>query len=122
MKVTAGELTMMRQVIGGDSGHAQNAFDLHFGLGAERQADLVEIFWPCGGVQRYENVLADQHVTYVETFTADTDADGAVGITDLLNLLGGWGPCSECPGCLGDLDGDGVIGVGDLLQMLANWG
>ncbi len=49
----------------------------------------------------------------------DIDGSGAVGIVDLLAMLGTWGPCA--PPCLADLDGDGVIGVIDLLILLANW-
>lgn len=51
---------------------------------------------------------------------ADLDLDGAVGITDFLALLAGWGPCA--PGCPGDLDGDGDVGIIDFLALLAAWG
>ncbi len=51
----------------------------------------------------------------------DLDADGAIGISDLLLLLGAWGAC-EGPPCPGDLDGDGAVGIADLLSLLANWG
>ncbi len=51
---------------------------------------------------------------------ADLNDDGSVGVSDLLILLGFWGPC--WPVCLGDLDGDGDVGVKDLLALLANWG
>jgi hypothetical protein len=50
---------------------------------------------------------------------ADVDADGAVGITDFLALLAGWGTCS-C--CRGDIDGDGEVGVPDFLHLVAGWG
>jgi hypothetical protein len=33
---------------------------VHFGLGADRSARLLEIAWPGGTVQRIENVKADQ--------------------------------------------------------------
>ncbi|MDP6312612.1 MAG: hypothetical protein QF781_10730, partial [Phycisphaerales bacterium] len=49
----------------------------------------------------------------------DLDGDGVVGVDDLLNLLGAWGPCSGCPA---DINGDGTVGVDDLLIMLANFG
>ncbi len=51
--------------------------------------------------------------------TADLDGDGSVGITDLLQLLGAWGPC---PGCASDVDGDGSVGITDFLELLAQWG
>ena len=51
---------------------------------------------------------------------ADLDGSGDAGVTDLLTLLGAWGPCfGDCPA---DLDGDGVVGVNDLLALLAAWG
>ncbi len=50
---------------------------------------------------------------------SDLDGDGAAGVTDLLQLLQGWGPCLGCPA---DLDGDGEVGVTDLLQLLKGWG
>lgn len=50
---------------------------------------------------------------------ADVDCDGNRGVTDLLELLGFWGPCA---GCRADIDGDGVVGVVDLLMLLGQWG
>ena len=49
----------------------------------------------------------------------DLDADGSIGVSDLLSLLADWGPCEGCPG---DFDGDGTVGLSDLLALLANWG
>jgi hypothetical protein len=39
---------------------------VHFGMGADRSARLVEITWPGGTVQRIENVKADQVLTVRE--------------------------------------------------------
>jgi hypothetical protein len=50
---------------------------------------------------------------------ADIDADGTVGMNDLLHLLVSWGACDAC--CLSDLDLDGLVGVPDLLALLAAW-
>ena len=49
----------------------------------------------------------------------DVQEDGVVDATDLLLVLGAWGPC---PGCPEDFDGDGNVGASDLLILLANWG
>ncbi len=54
----------------------------------------------------------------------DLDGDGLVGILDLLELLGAWGPCGNCllPGfCPADFDGDCSVGIEDLLILLGNW-
>ncbi len=49
----------------------------------------------------------------------DLDANGSVGVSDLLSLLASWGPCKGCPA---DFDGDGDVGVKDLLILLGAWG
>ncbi len=54
---------------------------------------------------------------------ADFDGDGMVGISDMLYLLGVWGPCpvppTECPA---DLNYDEVVGINDFLLLLGSWG
>jgi hypothetical protein len=50
---------------------------------------------------------------------ADLDADGIVGISDLLALLPAWGTSATCAA---DIDSDGVVGIGDLLVLLGSWG
>jgi len=55
----------------------------------------------------------------------DLDADGTVGILDMLAFFGAWGPCSSCivPGmCPADFDGDCSVGIVDFLLLLGNWG
>ena len=52
----------------------------------------------------------------------DLDADGNVGVKDLLILLGAWGPCPKKEDCPADFDDTGDVGVKDLLILLANWG
>ncbi len=49
----------------------------------------------------------------------DTDGDGTVGVTDLLDLLALWGLDPSGPP---DFDGDGVVAVTDLLELLGRWG
>lgn len=49
----------------------------------------------------------------------DLDADGSVGIGDLLAILAAWGPCAGS--CAADLDGDCLVGLGDLILVLAGW-
>jgi predicted outer membrane repeat protein len=49
----------------------------------------------------------------------DLDGDGAVGVTDFLDLLALWG---SDPGGPPDFDGDGEVGITDFLILLANWG
>ncbi len=53
----------------------------------------------------------------------DLDDDGLVNVSDLLIMLGAWGPCpGPCPpSCAADVNGDCQVGVTDLLVLLANW-
>ena len=50
---------------------------------------------------------------------SDLDGNGAVNVTDLLELLAAWGPCD---GCRADIDRDNMVGVTDLLALLTEWG
>lgn len=49
----------------------------------------------------------------------DLDGDNQVRVSDLIILLGAWGPN---PGHLADFDGDGQVRVPDLIILLAAWG
>ena len=55
-----------------------------------------------------------------ETGLGDFNCDRDVGVVDLLQMLGAWGPC--IPACPEDLDRNGEIGVTDLLLLLGQWG
>ncbi len=63
------------------------------------------------------------YVVFSPVIHGDLDGDGLVGVSDLLVMLGAWGPCGgTCrPSCTADVDGDCQVGVTDLLVLLANW-
>jgi hypothetical protein len=49
------------------TGYASSSYGpVHFGLGADAQADLIEIRWPSGIVQKLENVAADRVLAVTE--------------------------------------------------------
>lgn len=50
---------------------------------------------------------------------SDLNGDGVVGATDLINMLGAWGPNQGHPA---DLDVDGAVGTSDLIRLLGSWG
>lgn len=50
----------------------------------------------------------------------DVNRSGTVDLTDVLVVLGTWGPCSFS--CAADLDEDGVVGFPDLLSVLEHFG
>lgn len=53
------------------------------------------------------------------TCDGDLDADGRVGLGDLVQVLARFGDCDGCPE---DLDADGSVGSGDVAIILAGWG
>jgi hypothetical protein len=54
------------EVRGGGSYLSQNDLRLHFGLGAATKMDSVEVRWPTGAVETFQNVAADAIYTIVE--------------------------------------------------------
>jgi hypothetical protein len=69
-----------------------------------------------------------QHHSSVEpevaVCAADVDANGVVGVTDLLAVIGAWGNCPAAlmACCPSDITGDRNINANDLLQVIAKWG
>jgi hypothetical protein len=60
IKVRCGELTQINEVRSGSSYLSQNDLRVHFGLGKRKTVDLLEITWPSGSVQRFENLSANR--------------------------------------------------------------
>lgn len=59
----------MRQradVISGASYASHNDMRLHFGLGPATKVNRIEIHWPGGGVETFENVETDRIITIVQ--------------------------------------------------------
>jgi CxxC motif-containing protein (DUF1111 family) len=51
----------------------------------------------------------------------DTDGDGLVTVTDMVNVILNWGPCEGVP-CTGDVNFDGMVDVEDLVEVILAWG
>ena len=66
VKVKAGKLDLTRVVQSGTSYLSQEDMRRHFGLGAEKQADSVEVKWPDGTTTRMENVKANRKIDIVQ--------------------------------------------------------
>jgi enediyne biosynthesis protein E4 len=64
--VTAGGLKQIDEVRSGGSYLSQNDLRLHFGLGKETDISNVEIWWPSGKKENYQNLAADFIYTMVE--------------------------------------------------------
>jgi hypothetical protein len=69
VKVVAGDLTQIGEVHSGRSYQSHYGMRLHFGLGARDRVDRVEVRWIGGGIDRLDDVDADQRVTIVEGST-----------------------------------------------------
>lgn len=67
IRVTAAGRTQVRDVMGSYSFLSCSETRAHFGLGEASGAAVVEIHWPAGGVQRFEDVAADQWLVVSET-------------------------------------------------------
>ena len=50
---------------------------------------------------------------------ADVNGDNSVNVTDLLAVIGSWGPCDGCPA---DINNDDQVNVADLLAVINAWG
>ncbi|MFQ5741149.1 MAG: CRTAC1 family protein [Acidobacteriota bacterium] len=60
VRCRVGEMQLVDEVRSGGSYYSQNQFRVHFGLGKAARADEIEIHWPSGQIDRFENVPADQ--------------------------------------------------------------
>jgi enediyne biosynthesis protein E4 len=64
--VTAGKLTSFSDVKAGSSYLSQSDLRVHFGLGAERKMDTVEVRWPNGKTETLRDMAADAIYTIIE--------------------------------------------------------
>jgi hypothetical protein len=86
-----------------------------------------DLGWPWGSVtvQIVEGTI-HANLEIVEVFNPcyeDIDQNGVVDVSDLLTLIGNWGPCADCTQEVpGDVNYDDVVDVTDLLAVVAAWG
>jgi len=66
VRVTAGDLVQIGEVLSGGSYLSQNDLRLHFGLGAHDTVDRVEITWPSGEKETLRNLPADHFYSVLE--------------------------------------------------------
>jgi hypothetical protein len=59
LRVRAGARTLVDEVRSGSSFDSNNDMRVHFGLGAAAKIDWVEVRWPSGLLERFENVGVD---------------------------------------------------------------
>jgi hypothetical protein len=64
--VAAGGRRQVAEVVSGGSYFSQNSFTLYFGLGAARKADRIEVRWPAGETQSWDEVEANRTIGLTE--------------------------------------------------------
>ncbi|MBC8309354.1 MAG: hypothetical protein ISR75_06375 [Phycisphaerales bacterium] len=78
------------------------------------------IAWAVGSSNMNQSTVAlYTNDTVSECPPEDIDGDGIIGTTDLLAMIGAWGPCSGCPE---DIDNSGTVDTSDLLSLIGVWG
>jgi len=74
VRVVAGEQAQIDEVRSGGSYISQSDLRLHFGMGAAQRADLIEIRWPSGLIDKHTKVMTNQMIVVTEgkgMFTQD---------------------------------------------------
>jgi enediyne biosynthesis protein E4 len=66
IKIVAGGVTQTEEIHSGGSYLSQNDLRVHFGLGAAKKIDSVEIRWPSGKVETLGELAADQYYSVLE--------------------------------------------------------
>jgi enediyne biosynthesis protein E4 len=82
VRLTAGGVTMTRQVEAGSGYASESMRPLHFGLGGADHVDSIEITWPGGRVQRIEGEsLKSLGVNRLMTIEEGGEPSGFVALT-----------------------------------------
>jgi hypothetical protein len=64
--IVVGSRTMVDEVMSGSSYYSQNSFTLHFGMGAAKEVDRLEVQWPNGALQKWTKVAGSRTVRITE--------------------------------------------------------
>jgi hypothetical protein len=52
----------------------------------------------------------------------DVNNSGFVDVDDLITVIVGWGPCTNCAVCVGDINHSCTVDVDDLIAVIVGWG
>jgi hypothetical protein len=66
VKITAGGMTQTEEIHSGGSYLSQNDLRVHFGLGAAKKIERVEIRWPSGRIETLKDLDADKFHSVLE--------------------------------------------------------
>ena len=65
VKVTLGSRSQIDEVMSGSSYYSQSDLRLHFGLGLADTVDAIEVSWPSGSREAFQNLPAN-HLYVIE--------------------------------------------------------
>ncbi len=94
VRLVTGKIEQWQEVRGGGSYMSQNDFRVHFGLGAATRVDRVDVRWPNGAEETWENLEPDKFHTLTEAATKKGDSPlfsqkkGTAGSADEARTLG----------------------------------
>ena len=66
MHCVSGGAEQWQEVRGGGSYLSQNDFRIHFGLGSSTRVDRIDVRWPNGNEQTWQNLEVDRFHTLTE--------------------------------------------------------
>ncbi len=66
VRVVNGTRSQIGEVMSGSGYYSQNDLRLHFGLGASKKAELVEVAWPSGAKESFRDLEANQFLIITE--------------------------------------------------------
>jgi hypothetical protein len=77
ISVKSGARTLVDEVRSGSSYSSNNDMRVHFGLGTVPKIDWIDVRWPSGLVERFEDVSSDRILTLKEGSGKQVDANAA---------------------------------------------
>lgn len=72
IRCKVGPMELIDEIRSGGSYYSQNQLRAHFGLGSAQKVDWIEILWPSGRMDRFENVAPNQ-ILYVKEGEGPTE-------------------------------------------------
>jgi hypothetical protein len=113
--LTHPEIAYVREVTASSTYLAQSEMTAHFGLADVESIDRIEILWPSGYRQEFNDVAVNQRITITEGLLADFNGDDDVSTADLSTWQNNFGLVEGGQRSLGDANENGNVDGGDFL-------
>jgi hypothetical protein len=122
IEATTASHTHVRYMDGKPSFLGTSELIAHFGLGDAEVIDELRVIWSRGHVTTLCDVPVNQTLELQAPALADLDADGIVGVGDLIKVIFAWGPVTDpVLNLVADTNNDGSVDVLDLIAVIVNW-